>query len=57
MVVSISVSEPGSALDPHSMAAWIRIRIPNAEPDPEKVNTWVMLRSSLLHQEDQEELK
>jgi hypothetical protein len=25
-----SASDP----DPHSMAAWIRIRIPNADPDP-----------------------
>jgi hypothetical protein len=25
----------GSALDPHSMGSWIRIRIANADPDPE----------------------
>jgi hypothetical protein len=35
----------GSALDPHSMVAWIRIRISIADPVPEDIETAIKKKS------------
>jgi hypothetical protein len=47
----------GSALDPHSMVAGIRIRIPNADPDPgglkKKKKTYK--RQIIRHKKDKKE--